>query len=115
MTSFADQRLPLPQAYLDPAFLACVAQAANTPELVLQFDRLYGADLSHQRAPIEQMIDMASGKRSSDMEAFMRFVHDSIYMRVPGEAIIEMREKVATFLAEAELASSQSADPESGS
>lgn len=105
-------RLPLPQAYLDPAFLACVYQAVETPELVRQFDRLYGADLSHRRAPIEQMIDQASGKSSSDMEAFMHFVHDSIYMRVPEEAIVEMRGKAATILADVPEPSTQPPCPD---
>lgn len=108
----SSQRLPLPEAYLDPAFLACVYQAFETPELVRQFDRLYGADLSHHRTPIEQMIDQASGKRSSDMGAFTRFVHESIYMRVTDEAIVEMRGKAPPILADVPEPSTQPPSPD---
>ena len=50
-------RLPLPAAMLDPAFLACMAQAAQQPDLVRQFDRLHGADLSLAQPKIAQLID----------------------------------------------------------
>ena len=43
-------RLPLPMAYADPAFDACIAVALDTPELITEFDRLYGADLMSGKA-----------------------------------------------------------------
>lgn len=88
-------RASLPAAYLDPAFLACVHQAAETSELVAQFDRLYGADLSHKRSPVEQMVDAASGKKDDDVSSFMSFVHDCVYMRVPDQVIEDLRATAA--------------------
>lgn len=87
------ERLLLPAAYVDPAFLGCLREAAAAPELVRQFDRLYGADLSAKRSPIERMVDQATGKLDDDTAAFVAFVHDSIYLRVPDDVIAHMREK----------------------
>lgn len=91
-------RLPLPAAYMDPAFLACVLEAASTPELVVQFDRLYGADLGARRAPIERMVDIACGKRNDDISAFMCFVHRSVYMTVGGDVLEDLRTKAQQVL-----------------
>jgi hypothetical protein len=72
-------RLPLPGAYVDPAFLACLRVSIETPELAQNFDRLYGASLMF-------------GKPSrDDMQAFVQFVHNSIYLRLSDEAIESLR------------------------
>lgn len=73
------QRLSLPMAYADPAFIVCVSEAIDVPELVEQFDRLYGAHLT------------AGNPAEEDMRAFAEFVHDGIYMRLPDEAIHSLR------------------------
>ncbi len=44
-------RLPLSAAYIDPAFMACLSEAINTPELVQQHDRLYGSTLMSRSSP----------------------------------------------------------------
>lgn len=75
------KRLPLPQAYGDPAFHACLAEAINTPELVANFDRLNHATLTTK-------------PNDKDMGAFVRFVHDGIYLRVCDEAIHSLRDRV---------------------
>lgn len=80
-------RLPLPQAYGDPAFHACLAEAIETPELVANFDRLYKATLSTKHT-------------DADMGAFVRFVHDGIYLRLPDEAIHSLRKGVMSLLEE---------------
>lgn len=72
-------RLPLPMAYADPAFTACIAAAIETPELVEQFDRLYGVHIT-SGSPAE-----------ADMRAFVSFVHDGIYLRLPDEVIHSLR------------------------
>jgi hypothetical protein len=77
-------RLPIPAAYFDPAFMACVNGAIDTRELVEQFDRLYGASLARGKA--------ADG----DMRAFLKFVHDSVYLRLPDEAIHSLRASADT-------------------
>lgn len=71
-------RFALPAAYADPAFIVCLHESIGTLELVNQFDRLYGANLS--RKPSER-----------DMAAFTAFVHDSVYTRLPDEALDSLR------------------------
>lgn len=89
-------RLPLPAAYADPAFLRCADEAIGTPELVENFNRLYGASLGARRSPLDAMVDKATGKQADDMRAFTRFIHDGIYLRLPDEAIHAFR--AAAFL-----------------
>jgi hypothetical protein len=68
-------RLALPAALIDPAFIRCAHEAIETPELVANFERLYGT----------------SARSAGGMREFMRFVHDGIYLRIPDEAIEAMR------------------------
>ena len=78
-------RLPLPQAYFDLAFQACLAEAIGTRELVENFDRLYKASI-------------LTKPNDKDMAAFSRFVHDGIYLRLPDEAIHSLREGAMRLL-----------------
>lgn len=73
------ERFPLPMAYGDPAFLACLSDAIEIPELVENFDRLYGTSL------------LKGKPNKTDMEAFTAFVHDSVYLRLPNDAIHSLR------------------------
>lgn len=84
-------RLPLPAAYIDPAFLACLGEAINTPELIQQHDRLYGSTLMSRSSPMERMVDKATGKAESDMRAFVEFVHRCIYLTLDDAAIEALR------------------------
>lgn len=72
-------RLPLSAAYFDPAFINCLSSAIAEPELVEQFCRIYGSKLN------------TSQRSEDDMRAFSKFVHDSIYMCLPDEAIHSLR------------------------
>lgn len=72
-------RLPLPMAHADPAFDACIAVALDTPELITEFDRLYGADL------------MSGKAGEGDMRVFVNFVHRCLYLALPDESIHSMR------------------------
>lgn len=85
-------RLPLPACYIDPAFHRCLNECIETPELVENFDRLYGATLAARKSPIETMVDVATGKREDDMRAFTAFVHDSVYLRLSDAALESLRE-----------------------
>lgn len=71
-------RLPLPMAYADPAFDACIAVALDTPELITQFDRLYGAEL------------MSGKANEGDMRVFVNFDR-CLYLALPDESIHSMR------------------------
>ncbi len=88
-------RLPLPAAYVDPAFSRCLTGALETPELCAQFDRLYGSTLFTRSDPLSRMIDEACGKSRDDMRAFVEFVHDCIYMRLPDDALVSLRSEAA--------------------
>jgi hypothetical protein len=85
------KRFALPAAYTDPAFVACLDEAISTPELVTNFDRLYGADLRQRRAPIIRMVDEATGKMADDMREFVHFVHQSLYLTLSDDAILSLR------------------------
>ena len=61
MLEDAARRLPLPMAYADPAFKRCMEEAIQTPELIENFDRLYGATLVSRKSPIEAAVDKATG------------------------------------------------------
>lgn len=84
-------RLPMPAAYCDPAFVVCLRGAIDIPELVSEFNRLYGATLGARATAIEQMVDKATGKADDDMRAFAKFLHDCVYTRLSDEAIHSLR------------------------
>ena len=84
-------RLPMPAAYCDPAFVACLTEAAGEPQMVAAFNRLYGATLGARATAIEQMVDKATGKADDDMRGFAKFVHDCVYTRLSDEAIHSLR------------------------
>jgi hypothetical protein len=63
-------------------FVQCVHAAAENPELIREFDRLYGTNLSLRGSPIEIMIDEASGKLNSDLQQFCEFVWDCVFIRL---------------------------------
>ncbi len=79
MAELLAPRLPLSAAYFDPAFISCLSSAIAEAELVNQFCRLYGSKLNTPQ------------RTEKDMRAFAEFVHDSIYLRLPEEAIQSLR------------------------
>lgn len=71
-------------------FADCLAVCAQTPELVEQFNRLTGCQLgqSQNRTALDIMIDDAagySGERDEDMAAFIIFVWDCVWQKLPAE------------------------------
>lgn len=70
----------------DEFFLLCLREAASEPELVREFDRLWGTNLQRRGGGIELAIDHACGRSESDVRAFAEFVRDYVYeplMRAP--------------------------------
>lgn len=69
-----------------PSFLTCVETAWMNDELMKEYRRLTGSTLGRdRRAPIERMIDDATGHVSTaGFGAFLRFVYDCIWTRLPG-------------------------------
>lgn len=65
------------------SYAVCLRETAGTVELVREFDRLYGTRLVSRTTPIDRMIDEATGKLDDDMQAFLRFVWNFIFLRTP--------------------------------
>lgn len=72
-----------PEALLDPWFHVCLDEAIGNRELLREFDRLYGHNLSRRGAPLDLMVDESSGRMEAGVAAFVEFVHAYIYSLVP--------------------------------
>ena len=66
-------------AVIRPTFSECLVCAANTPELVSEFDRLTEHNLSRIGSGLDLAIDDASGRTEQGMRDFIAFVRDCIY------------------------------------
>ncbi len=66
---------------VDPYFLTCVREAANTPELVAEFDRLTGNNLSRRGSGLDLLIDDSTGRTETGFHEFLEFVYETIYAR----------------------------------
>lgn len=64
-------------------FIECLVVAANTPELVAEFDRLTGHNLSRNGSQLELMIDDSTGRTDDGVKDFVCFVRECIYDRIP--------------------------------
>jgi hypothetical protein len=66
-------------------YIDCLMQAARTPSLVAEFDRLTGHKLATvgKGTPLDQMIDDACGVHDAAMRDFCEFVWDCVYLRLP--------------------------------
>lgn len=62
----------------------CVIAAINEPELVREFDRLKGTNLSRCGSPLDLLIDESTGRLEHDFAEFVEFVRTAIYERVKG-------------------------------
>jgi len=78
-------------AAMDPAFMVCLGEASGTPGLVAEFDRLQGANLSRRGCPLDLMIDDATGRMDADLAAFVEFVREAVYERLPSDALDGLR------------------------
>lgn len=67
----------------DPFFLVCLHASAANSDLVREFDRLHGTNLSRRGSGLELAIDDASGRTESDVRQFCEFVAEFVYARVP--------------------------------
>lgn len=66
-----------------PTMIECLTVAANTTELVAEFDRLTGHNLSRNGSPFYLAIDDASGRTEAGAKEFIDFVRDCIFDRLP--------------------------------
>lgn len=68
-------------AIQDPFFIECLISAASNKELVNEFDRLTGFDLSLKGPAINRAVDMATGYLDAGLREFIKFVYDCVYLR----------------------------------
>ena len=60
-------------------FLRCLALCAQHPELLTEFDRLTGSNLSQRGSLLDLEIDRATGRMDADFERFVEFVREFIW------------------------------------
>ena len=63
-------------------FIEVLGVCVRNKELVREFDRLNGANLSMMGSPIDLMVDEATGKQKDDLRKFVDFVYEFIWLRV---------------------------------
>lgn len=61
-------------------FEEVVKHAAANKELVAQYDRLSGTNLSLKGSPIDVQIDLATGRIESEVPDFVDFVYRAIWL-----------------------------------
>jgi len=68
-------------------FWDCVREAARQPGFVELFDRLTGHHLAQlaKRSPLDAMIDEATGRDREEVIAFLAFVWETVYTRLPAD------------------------------
>lgn len=64
-------------------FEECVLYCAGRPDVLREFDRLRGTNLSMRGAPIDLMIDEQSGRLGEDARKFIDFVYDAVWSEYP--------------------------------
>ena len=60
----------------------CLLAAAGESELVAEFDRLTGHNLSRKGSSLDLMIDDATGRTEEGLRDFSQFVYECIYTRL---------------------------------
>jgi hypothetical protein len=73
-------------------FLGCVLRSLDNDELVAHFDRLTGRNVGRKGSPLDLVIDDATGRQADDLDAFIGFVRDVVWDRLPAEARAEAGE-----------------------
>ena len=66
-------------------FQECAFVSLDNKELVAEFDRLQGTNLSRSGTPFDLAIDDAGGRLEREMPMFVAFVADVIWDRIPHE------------------------------
>jgi hypothetical protein len=81
-------------------YARCLEEAIATPELISNFDRLYGYNLGRRGAPLELAIDDATGFTEAGIIEFMNFVWEFVFTRIPIDE--KAAKEFAAFLAKDE-------------
>lgn len=72
-------------------FSMCLSEAANDKELLAEFDRLTGYNISLKGPAIVQEIDKATGHLEKGARAFYDFVLEHVYL--PVQAAVDESEE----------------------
>lgn len=67
------------------SMMECLAVASNIPELVKEFDRLTGHNLSRNGSPLDLAIDDATGRTEDGAKDFIHFVRECVFERIQKE------------------------------
>ena len=70
----------------------CVVHCAGVPELVAEFDRLTGSNLSLRGTSLDLMIDEATGRQREEMREFTAFVFECIWLPLIAPSLSASRE-----------------------
>ena len=68
-------------------FYQVLMRCAVEPELIANYDRLNGTNLSLKGSRLDRMIDESTGRLDSELAGFIEFVYDCVWLRLPREAI----------------------------
>ena len=68
-------------ALQDPFFIECLSVSADNKELVKEFDRLTGFNLSLKGSPITIAVDSSTGFLDEGLREFVKFVYECVYLR----------------------------------
>lgn len=64
-------------------FEECCQECLRNEPLVAEFDRLNKSNLSFKGSPLDLEIDKATGRLTNDVRDFVRFVWNSVWIRLP--------------------------------
>lgn len=63
------------------SFAECLGSSSRNAELVANYDRLRGTNLSQKGSGLDLAIDQASGRMETELEGFIEFVWEFIFLR----------------------------------
>ena len=65
-------------------FAEFVFMCAGNKDLVREFDRLTGSNLSMNGTGLDLMIDRVTGRTAEGLEQFVAFVHEFVWLPIAG-------------------------------
>lgn len=64
-------------------FIEALREAVSNRELIQQYDRLKGTNLSLKGASMDVLVDIHSGRMNEDLKGFIEFFEECIWERIP--------------------------------
>jgi hypothetical protein len=63
-------------------FASCLSECARDPELIANYDRLRGTNLSLKGSGLSLEIDRVTGRVDSELRGFIDFCWESVFLRL---------------------------------